>query len=535
MDGIVWDAIVVGSGCSGAMAAQTLVERGLKVLMIDGGVKDEHYKQLIPPKSFLQIRKEEQHQHRFFLGDNFEGVPFGKIITGEHLTPPRKFMTAFIKQFLPVVSKTFTPLESLAYGGLGNGWGLGCCIFSKNELDACGLPTTQMNNAYETVAKRIGVSGERDDAAPYTAATVASLQPSIAMDSNGKKLQENYLKKKEHLKSHGFFVGRPSLALLTKAQDNRLPYQYRDMDFYSDNDKSAYRPWLTIEQLKKHSNFSYIGNLCAVQFKEIDDTVSIHALTLDTTELKKITCKKLVLASGVLGTARIVLRSFDDYENQLPLLSNPYSYLAGVQPGLLGKDTDKQKIGFAQLSMFYDKHGVNMDVPMGSCYSYRSMMLFHLLKESPLDVKSAYRFLQFMMPAFTIIGLFHPEKPGSGKWVQLQKNNDQTTGDELHAHYALNETEEAKLSDTEKKFTWALRQLNCYVLKKIAPGHGASIHYGGTLPFSDKNQRYGLLPNGKLGDTNNVYVADGSGFNYLPGKGITFSLMANAHRVASQL
>lgn len=535
MDDIVWDAIVVGSGCSGAMAAQTLVERGLKVLMIDGGVKDEQYKKLIPSKDFLQIRKEEQEQHRFFLGDNFEGVPFGKIITGEHLTPPRKFMTAFVQQFLPVVSNSFIPLESLAYGGLGNGWGLGCCMFSKNELDACGLPSPEMHTAYEIVAKRIGVSGTQDDATPYTAATLSTLQPSIDMDSNGKKLHNNYLKKKEHLKELGFFVGRPSLALLTQPKDNRLPYQYRDMDFYSDNDKSAYRPWLTIEQLKNHSNFSYIGNLCATHFEEIVDTVTIHTLTLDTTESKKFTAKKLVLTSGVLGTARIVLRSFADYENKLPLLSNPYSYLAGIQPGLLGKDTDKRKIGFAQLSMFYDKHGNNMDVPMGSCYSYRSMMLFHLLKESPLDVKSAYRFLQYMMPAFTIIGLFHPEKPGSGKWVQLQKNNNQTTGDELHAHYTLNKEEQAQLTDTEKKFSWALRQLNCFVLKKISPGHGASIHYGGTLPFSAKNQRYTLLPDGKLGETKNVYVADGSGFNYLPGKGITFSLMANAHRVASGL
>jgi hypothetical protein len=30
----------------------------------------------------------------------------------------------------------------------------------------------------------------------------------------------------------------------------------------------------------------------------------------------------------------------------------------------------------------------------------------------------------------------------------------------------------------------------------------------------------------------NIYIADGSGFRYLPAKGITLSLMANAHLTA---
>ena len=84
----------------------------------------------------------------------------------------------------------------------------------------------------------------------------------------------------------------------------------------------------------------------------------------------------------------------------------------------------------------------------------------------------------------------------------------------------------------EHKFTQALRTLNCFVLKKMNPGHGSGIHYAGTLPFSDKNEKFKILPTSKLGATNNVFVADGSGFTYLPAKGLTFSLMANAHNVA---
>jgi choline dehydrogenase-like flavoprotein len=42
-----------------------------------------------------------------------------------------------------------------------------------------------------------------------------------------------------------------------------------------------------------------------------------------------------------------------------------------------------------------------------------------------------------------------------------------------------------------------------------------------------------LRPDGKLHGAKRVYVADGSGFNYLPAKGLTFTIMANAHLAAA--
>lgn len=532
---IRWDMIVVGSGCTGAMAAQTLVERGFKVLMIDGGLKDEIYQSLLPDKDFLTARKTDKQQHRYFLGDKFEGIPFGHVKAGEHLTPPRKFMTQLTQQKIPLQSSTFSPIESLAYGGLGNGWGLGCCVFSEAELKACGLPVAEMNEAYEVVGKRIGVSGAKDDAANYTAARLDSLQPSIGLDSVGKNLLDNYQQKKTTLNRKGFYMGRPSLALITEAVDDRKPYPYKDFDFYSDKDKSAYRPWITVDKLKTQANFAYDSGWVVESFEETPDGVIVHARKISDASTQPFMCKKLVLGSGVLGTARIVLRSANALSPKLPLLSNPFSYLACSQPFLLGKDLDPYKIGFAQLSMFLDEDGTNSYVPMGSVYSYRAMLLFHLLKESPLDVKTAHLFLQFMMPSFTIMGLFHPESYSAEKYVQLEKDNTTFSGDKLKVNYVPTAKEDELVKRNEKLFGQALRSLNCFVLRNIAPGHGASIHYGGTLPFSDTNEPFHLLPDGRLCGSKNVYVADGSGFTFLPGKGLTLSLMANAHLVAKQI
>lgn len=514
------------------MAAQTLIEKGVQVLMLDGGMTDTNYDGLIPDKDYLSIKQQETKQYEYFIGKNFEGIPFGKVKTGEHLTPTRKFMLRKVMDWMPLISDTFSPLESLALGGLGNGWGLGCCMFSHAELKMAGLDAARMNTAYEIVAKRIGISGDKDDTAKYTAGNLSQLMPSIKMDSTGINLYQNYQRKKSSLNKNGFFMGRPSLALLTEPKNNRKAYQYKDLDFYCDQDKSAYRPAFTIEDLKHKSNFSYKGGLMVIKFEEGADSIKIECRYLNNNESVFFECRKLLIAASCLSTARIVLRSYNAYDTRLPIISNPYSYLPSLQPYLLGRDSDKNKVGFAQLSLFYDPGFNNEYVAMSSIYSYRSLMAFHILKETPMGTKHGFEFLQYMMPAFTIAGLFHPEHGGSTKYLQLKKDPAQVTGDALSVHYMLTDGEVDKIARNEQKFTQALRKLNCFVLKKMNPGHGSGIHYAGTLPFASTNEKFTLHPNGKLGNSRNIFVADGSGFTYLPAKGLTFSLMANAHNVA---
>jgi len=94
-------------------------------------------------------------------------------VSGAAKTPPIQSRSAILKEryfgapevpeLLPLESDSFFPLESLAYGGLGAGWGLGCCAYSDAELRAAGLTPEAMRAAYQWVADRIGISGERDD------------------------------------------------------------------------------------------------------------------------------------------------------------------------------------------------------------------------------------------------------------------------------------------------------------------------------------------------------------------------------------
>jgi choline dehydrogenase-like flavoprotein len=140
--------------------------------------------------------------------------------------------------------------------------------------------------------------------------------------------------------------------------------------------------------------------------------------------------------------------------------------------------------------------------------------------------------MQFLQSSLVIAGLHHPDAPGGTKYVELTADPARPTGDALRGFYSVTDAEQAQTRRRERKFVTALRMLGCYAIRRIYPGYGSSAHLGGTLPFSRDERAFALAPDGRLHGTANVYVADGSGLRYLPAKGVTLTLMANAHRVA---
>lgn len=525
--------LVVGSGCSAAMTAQTLVESGADVTLVDVGLQNKNYNSLVPQKSFVSIRTSEEDQYKYFIGEQGEGIVWGDISKGAQITPPRKHMAAETDKYLPVDSNSFSPLESLGYGGLGIGWGLQCWEFSDDEVAAAGLDTQLMPEAYETVSSRIGISATRDDASQYTMVHLKKYQPSPRMDRNNARIYQNFARRKNSFHKKGFYLGRTPLALLTENLGDRKKYGYHDMDFYTDQEQSAWRPWITINYLKNYKNFTYVGGHLVTSFKEKSGYVEINCLQIPNDTPTVLRAKKLILATGALGSGRIALRSLGKSNTRLPLLSNPYTYIPCLQPSMVGKTPELEKLGFAQLSLFLDEDHSNFDVSIASLYTYQSLMLFRLIRQVPfLNLADARLLMRYLVTGLVIMGVHHPDEPSSQKYITLVKDRTSPTGDRLKAVYELDNEVKAKFAKREKKFMSTGRRLGIFSIKKVDPGHGAGLHYAGTLPFCDEEKPLTLAPSGKLHGTKHVYVADSSGFNYLPARGLTFSLLANAHITA---
>jgi choline dehydrogenase-like flavoprotein len=58
------------------------------------------------------------------------------------------------------------------------------------------------------------------------------------------------------------------------------------------------------------------------------------------------------------------------------------------------------------------------------------------------------------------------------------------------------------------------------------------VHYSGTLPMAREKKSWCLSESCQSQDFENMFVVDGAAMPFLPAKNLTFTLMANAVRVA---
>jgi len=115
------DVIVVGSGASAVHAATALVEGGRSVRMLDVGNREEKY--VVPDGALGELRRTDPEQHRYLLGDHFEGIGWGHVGAGAQLTPPRQFVNRDADDLQPIASRSCFPLHSLPEGGLAGALG----------------------------------------------------------------------------------------------------------------------------------------------------------------------------------------------------------------------------------------------------------------------------------------------------------------------------------------------------------------------------------------------------------------------------
>lgn len=127
-----FDVVIVGSGPAGVNAAYPLVEAGLKVAIVDGG---------------LDSKKQEKQPT--FLENNISN-------TSNAYDLLRKSSYVFNKTYQHLkIQSEIEIIQSLAKGGLSEIWHGISDFFSKEELKRTGLPAVEILKEYKKVAQRV--------------------------------------------------------------------------------------------------------------------------------------------------------------------------------------------------------------------------------------------------------------------------------------------------------------------------------------------------------------------------------------------
>ncbi len=532
-----FDVAIVGSGPSGALAALKLVERGRKVLLLDVGNDDDRYRKRIPDEPFSHLRRSDPEQRRYFLGDHLEGIPRGRVRVGAQLTPPRQFVTWGVEEYLPVSGGDFDPMQSLALGGLGAAWGAASFTYSRHELERAGIYEPGFIRYYEEVSQTIGISAEpEDDSSQDCFSGMAHHLPALELDSVATSMRSHYLARRESFLRDGFSLGRTPLAVLSRDFAGRRANPYFDMDFWSESRQSVFRPRYLIEHLMKRPNFLIERGQLVTRFEDkgpLGVTIRCRNIERGTTSIFR--ARRLLLCAGAINSARIALNSFGLIEKRVPILCNPYTYVPCVCWSILGREVDDRRHSLSQLVAIYKLEEAADDAMTAQFYSYRSLLLFKLVKEIPLPPWAGLLITRLLVNSLVIVGIHHSDSPSPNKNMWLLASEENVLP-ELRFDYVASSEEEVTRRRRENRLIRLFARLGLIPLSILWPGAASSIHYAGTVPFASRGgEEWGVTPSCRLLRTSNVYIGDSATWCYLPSKGPTFTQMANALRVAEKV
>ncbi len=519
-----FEVIIVGSGPAGVSAALELSDRN--VLILDVGFRAPE-----PPYELKQnlydLKKSTADFSQVLLGEKFESL---HNVVSPYLSPKLKgpllrFVTHDWRRLCPLNSSDFDGVLSFAEGGLSNAWGAGVYRFNDKELREFPIKAIDLDPFYDRLTAEIGISGCDDDLTPFFGST-KGLFPPIELDRLSAELLKRYSKRKRLVSQKGIYIGKPRLALLTKALGERQPYDYHGLEFFKPNGPAIYNSSYTLRELEKRPNITYMSGFLVQRYMETPDGVKVLAKNLKTNMTEEFFARKLVLGAGTISTSKIVLSSNNDHYTRLPLLDNAISFIPFVAPRLIGGSQEKRFFSGVQLNVVHSRH--EDDTPLqGSFYGPMGILRSDLLIDLPLSLEGNLTAAKYLTPALGVLYLLHPDSPNPNNYLKINSN------EEVEIRY-----QRKALGIMEKQFISTFRMLGFFSVPSLCkyPAPGNSFHYAGSFPMKiQPQQRYETSVGGLLFGAKHVYLVDGSNFPSLPSKNHTFTIMANSMRIAHHL
>jgi choline dehydrogenase-like flavoprotein len=529
---------VVGSGASGVHFALTLLRKGYEVVMLDVGFRGRPA--INPDDSLATLKHSLPDPHDYFLGEQFESVIFPGRQGEYYGFPPSKDFVFTQPQASPSRSSGFAPLLSFARGGLAEAWTGGSYPFNDGELESFPLQYADLQPYYAEVAQRIGISGSTDDLTRFFPVP-RELQEPLRLDAHSDLLLARYQAKRRYLNNQlGCYLGRSRLAVLSQPQGDRRACSYLGRCLWGCPRQALYTPSMTLQECLAYPNFHYRPSTYVSHF-EFDANRRIHRVvcqTVESGESFSLPVEVLVLAAGTLMTAKIFLTSFWQATGRAPrlpgLMDNRQIMMPFINLALLGKRYDPESYQYHQLSM-----GLEAAQPHEYVHcqitTLKTALVHPIIQGLPLDLRTSLALFRSLHAALGLVNVNLHDTRRENNQVALEPAPE-SGRPRLVIQYSPPPSERQLIQRTLARVRRVLWALGCVVppgMTHIRP-MGASVHYAGTIPMSLVAKSLTASAQCRSHDFDNLYFVDGTTFPFLPAKNLTYTLMANATRVAAE-
>ena len=527
--------VVVGSGASAVVFAAEALDRGWDVLMLDVG--RERPEPRAPELSFLEMIETDERATEYFLGDEFDGLTFPGNEGEYYGFPPHRAYIFEGHDGYALEARGFEPLQSFARGGLAEAWTGGCFPFSEEELSDFPFGYDALGPFYGRVAARIGIMGKEDDLSRFMPLHDHLSEP-VPMDAHSKVLLERYARHRDRINAGGVWLGRSRMAVLGEDRGERRACTRLGRCLWGCPRESIFTPALLLSDLQGRPGFEYRPDRFVTHFDYDDDgrVGRVFARPEAGGAVEAIEVERLALGAGALASSKIYLDSIREKTGELRtlcgLMDNRQILLPFVNLARIGRAYDADAYQYHQLAF-----GVTSEDPRhyvhGLVTTLKTAMIHPVVQSVPLDVRTALAVFRHVHGALGLVNVNFWDERRDGNTVRIVPADG---GSRLEVRYEPPAYEAERSRRAVRALKRALWRLGCVVPPGMAHTRpmGASVHYAGLLPMTDRPAPDTTDRTGRSHELENLWLIDGVTFPFLPAKNVTFTLMANAARIVDE-
>src|SRR4051812_27177849 len=481
--------VVVGSGASGVHFALTALRKGRRVVMLDVG----HARQapVRPGESLNGLKRGLEDPAGYFLGPNFEALILPNHGKEYYGFPPSKTHVFRERKEFRYSAEGFSPLVSFAAGGLAEAWTGGCYPFNEDDLKEFPFGYDEMGPFYGEVARRIGLTGVKDDLARFLPVHDGLTEP-LALDEHSALLLDTYAARKRRLNERlNFFLGRARLAVLSRDLGDRKACTYSGRCLWGCASDSLYTPAITLRECRTWPNFEYHDGVYVDHFR-FDNGGRVRTVVAsgDDGQTREFAVGTLAMAAGTLCSAGIFLESIRRDSGEIlqlrGLMDNRQILMPFVNLRMLGKRFNPDTYQYHQVAIGL-RQPAAADYVHGLVTTLKTALIHPVVQNLPFDLGTSTSVFRDLHAALGLVNINFPDRRREENSVTLEANGNTRR---LLIQYRPEADEPARLRQTRKQFQKLLWSLGCVAPSGMAHVRpmGASVHYAGVLPMTSNSK-----------------------------------------------
>jgi len=505
MSQATYDVLIVGSGPAGVSAAFPLLAAGLKVAMVDGS-----HATALPARADRVIESFGADLSALLPQD--DRSPKQRLYRSRQLTREHAERTG-------LESRDFRASGAIARGGLSTVWGAYVAEFDDADLHGYPITAADLRASYDAVARRIGISGISDDPLGPFHGTTAGLLPPPPLHPAAAIL----LDAAARATPGPLTLGRARNALLTvagEAHGGRAACVLCKGCLWRCAGNSIYASVHDLPRLRGLPGFALVDDFYVERIGRAGELWEASG------PAGNLRARRILLAAGTLGSTRILLESFGMSEQPVRMLSNPLVALPVWVPKAAWQAEAASGHSLAQLGLRMELAGSGYAA--GALYSLEGLPLDFITAKLPLSLAGGSAVSAWLAGSLLVATVYFPGSH-SANTLSLQPGPG---GARLRVQGGARDDFAAVCAALLAGLRRQLRRFGALPLPgaQQAP-MGLDNHYAGTCPMGGSGP-LATDAHGALLAASGVHVVDGAALPNLPAKHLTFTIMANADRIA---